>query len=299
MKEGRGRRRGQERLVPVPLAEKSAEHSGYASEVARTGKAGHAAAPGRGAANSAPAQAGPAAHATHAHPCATPWPVSIATYNIHSAIGTDGRFDPQRIAGVLNELDADIVALQEVPLGGAGMPDVLAMLAEATGMVGIAGPTHEREGKWFGNAVLSRHPILATRNIDISFGSREPRGALDTDILCHGQPLRVIATHLGLRPAERRDQITRLLDVFDTDTMPVILLGDVNEWFVWGRPLRWLVAHFEPVPAPRTFPARWPLFALDRIWIRPRHRLVHVRVHRSLLARLASDHLPLLAHIEA
>lgn len=229
---------------------------------------------------------------------ATPWPLTIATYNIHGAVGTDGRFDPARIAGVLDELDAGIVALQEVPLGGKSMDNVLARLHEATGMASAAGPTYERDGNWFGNAVLSRHPIQTTRSIDISFGSREPRGALDTDILCHGQPLRVIATHLGLRPAERRDQIARLLDVFDTDTMPVILLGDVNEWFVWGRPLRWLVSHFEAVPAPRTFPSRWPLFALDRIWIRPRHRLVHVRVHRSRLARLASDHLPLVAHIE-
>jgi endonuclease/exonuclease/phosphatase family metal-dependent hydrolase len=227
----------------------------------------------------------------------TPWPVTIATYNIHGAVGTDGVFDAQRIAGVLAELNAGIVALQEVPLGGAGMPDVLALLRESTGMHAAEGLTHVRDGKRFGNAVLSRYPIIATRSIDISFGSREPRGALDTDIECHGHALRVIATHLGLRPAERRDQIARLLEVFDTDTMPVILLGDVNEWFVWGRPLRWLVSHFQPVPAPATFPSRWPLFALDRIWISPRHRLVRVKVHRSPLARVASDHLPLVAHI--
>jgi endonuclease/exonuclease/phosphatase family metal-dependent hydrolase len=81
--------------------------------------------------------------------------------------------------------------------------------------------------------------------------------------------------------------------------MPVILMGDLNEWFMWGKPLRQLVSHFQSVPAPATFPSVFPLFALDRIWIRPRHRLVRVRVHRSPLARKASDHLPLLARISA
>jgi endonuclease/exonuclease/phosphatase family metal-dependent hydrolase len=150
----------------------------------------------------------------------------------------------------------------------------------------------------FGNAVLSRYPIVAARSVNLSIGNREPRGALDADVSCHGHPLRVVATHLGLRPGERRSQIRRLLQTFDTDQMPVILLGDINEWFVWGKSLRWLVSHFEQVPAPATFPARWPLFALDRIWIRPRHRLVHVDVHATTLARAASDHLPLIAHID-
>ena len=233
-----------------------------------------------------------------AAPDLNPWPLTIATYNIHGAVGTDGGFAPERVAAVLLEVSADIIALQEVPLGGAGMPNVLKILQDATGFVGVEGYTFSVSGRRYGNAVLSRYPIVATRKIDISFGSREPRGALDADISCHGHPLRVIATHLGLRPAERHDQIRKLLQVFDTDQMAVVLMGDVNEWFVWGKSLRWLVSHFQAVPAPATFPSRWPIFALDRIWIRPRHRLVHVDVHASPLARIASDHLPLIAHID-
>ncbi|MES2538838.1 MAG: endonuclease/exonuclease/phosphatase family protein [Pseudomonadota bacterium] len=228
----------------------------------------------------------------------SPWPLTIATYNIHGAVGSDGLFAPERIAGVLHEIQADIVALQEVPLGGAHVQNVPALLERSTGLVAVEGFTYSVGGRRYGNAVLSRYPVLATRAINISYGDREPRGALDADIYCHGHPLRVIATHLGLRPAERRDQIRRLLQVFDTDQMPVILLGDVNEWFVWGRPLRWLISHFQAVPAPATFPSRWPLFALDRIWIRPRERLVHVEAHATPLARIASDHLPLVAHID-
>ncbi|OGB26663.1 MAG: endonuclease [Burkholderiales bacterium RIFCSPLOWO2_02_FULL_57_36] len=233
-----------------------------------------------------------------AAPDLNPWPLTIATYNIHGAVGADGEFAPTRVADVLREISADIIALQEVPLGGAGMPNVLKILQDATGFVGVEGYTFSVSGRRYGNAVLSRYPILATRQIDISFGSREPRGALDADISCHGHPLRVIATHLGLRPAERHDQIRKLLQVFDTDQMAVVLMGDVNEWFVWGKSLRWLVSHFQAVPAPATFPSRWPVFALDRIWIRPRHRLVHVEVHATPLARIASDHLPLIAHID-
>ncbi|NQE50695.1 endonuclease/exonuclease/phosphatase family protein [Herbaspirillum rubrisubalbicans] len=227
-----------------------------------------------------------------------PWPLKVATYNIHGARGTDGLFSPGRIARVLQEIDADILALQEVPLGGASQVDVLALLREATGLFAVEGPTLQSPTRRYGNAVLSRYPVLATQNIDLSFGSREPRGALDADIDCHGHMLRVIATHLGLKPAERRAQIKRLLQAFDTDQAPVILMGDVNEWFMWGRALRWLVSHFEAAPAPRTFPSRWPLFALDRIWISPRQRLLQVHVHRSPLARVASDHLPLVAHID-
>ncbi|HYF58091.1 MAG TPA: endonuclease/exonuclease/phosphatase family protein [Burkholderiaceae bacterium] len=226
-----------------------------------------------------------------------PWPLKVATWNIHGAVGCDRRFDPERIGRVLREIDADLVALQEVPLGGSECTDVLAVVREACGGHVAEGPTLDTPRRRYGNAVISRWPIESVRTLDLSFGSREPRGALDADLRCHDHPLRVVATHLGLSPAERRHQIRKLLEVFDTDAMPVMLMGDINEWFVWGRPLRWLVSHFQAVPAPATFPSRRPLFALDRIWIRPRQRLLQVNAHTTPLARLASDHLPLVARI--
>ncbi len=228
-----------------------------------------------------------------------PWPLTIATWNIHGAVGDDGRYAPDRVIDVLHELQADIIALQEVPLGGSQCEDVLSIVAEATGYESAEGPACSTPERRYGNAVLSRFPILSVRAVDLSFGSREPRGALDADVECNGDLLRVVATHLGLSLAERRHQIRRLLDVFDTEDMPVILMGDINEWFMWGSSLRLLVSHFQAVPAPRTFPSRWPVFALDRIWIRPRHRLVHVEVHKTPLSRVASDHLPLIAHFDA
>jgi hypothetical protein len=110
--------------------------------------------------------------------------------------------------------------------------------------------------------------------------------------------VRVIATHLGLRPDERRWQVRRLLSLFETGTADYsVLLGDLNEWLLWGRPLRWLRRQFAPTPHLPTFPARLPLFALDRIWVRPRAALHRLVVHVSAAARLASDHLPLRAEL--
>ena len=128
----------------------------------------------------------------------------------------------------------------------------------------------------------------------------EPRGALDVCVQVGAQQLlRVVATHLGLRPGERREQVQRLIAVIESDVPhPTVLMGDVNEWFLWGRPLRWLHTHFREEPAaPRTFPSWRPMFALDRIWVSPVGRLQRLVRHVSPLARIASDHLPLRAEI--
>ena len=219
----------------------------------------------------------------------------LATYNVHSGVGTDGRCDPARIAGVINELSADVVALQEVE-SRHGDLGTLDFLAAQTGMTAVPGPTMLRTVGDYGNALLTRAELLELRQIDLSFPGREPRGAIDAVLQAGRQRLQIIATHLGLRPAERRYQIETLLSALD-DSIATVLMGDLNEWFLWGRPLRRLHSQFGDTPAPATFPARWPLLALDRLWVRPRHCLGMLTVHRSPLARTASDHLPLVATI--
>ena len=225
-----------------------------------------------------------------------PW-LTVATYNIHDAMGADGEFDPDRTAAVVAELNADVIALQEVGSHVTGT-DVLAFLRDATSTIAVSGATRVRSSGDYGNCVLSRYPVQETTRIDLTFGQREARGAIDVLLDCDGAPLRVIATHLGLRPAERRAQIQQLLRVLETQTpVPTLLMGDVNEWFLWGRTLRWLHTHFEKTPAPATFPASAPVFALDRIWIEPRSLLERLWVHKTPLSRVASDHLPLLARL--
>jgi len=227
--------------------------------------------------------------------------VRIASYNIHLGIGRDGAFEPARIAAVIVETGADVVALQEVSLGAPGF-NMLDYLREATGMAGVAGPTLITPRGEYGNAVLSRHPVTAAERLDMSVPGREPRGALDVRVDCSGRPLRLIATHFGLRPAERRAQALRVLAYIQkdagADSAPLVLTGDVNEWFLWGRPLRWLHRHFGHSPMPPSFPSGHPLLALDRIWAKPARALDAVRAHKSALARMASDHLPVTAFVD-
>ena len=227
--------------------------------------------------------------------------VTLASYNIHIGIGSDGQFAPQRTASVLQELHAEIVALQEVQLGPRGF-NMFEYLRRATGLGGVARATlvHPVHGE-YGNALLTRHRVESVETIDLTVDGHEPRAALDVVLDCHGAPLRVLATHLGLSPRERRAQVRRLLRAIDARAIaaPTVLAGDVNEWFLWGRPLRWLHAHFSAAPAPRTFPAGRPLFALDRVWVRPVGYLHELRAHASVLARVASDHLPIVAQLSS
>lgn len=244
-------------------------------------------------------------------------PLTLATYNVHGCVGADGRHDPGRVAAVLSELDADVVALQELAWQPDAALNLLHDLARRLGCHSIAGPTLLRRAGHFGNALLTRWPAGAVTRIDLSLAGREPRGALDVRLRAPVTDLRVVATHLGLSPHERRVQTTALVEalgpaldratVSDAPAGPgpgpvqrtpvTVLLGDLNEWFLWGRPLRHLHRHFGATPAPATFPARWPLLALDRIWVEPRARLLQLRRHRSALARQASDHLPLVAQV--
>lgn len=228
-----------------------------------------------------------------------PMRLTLATYNVHCCIGSDHRYDPERILGVLHELDADIIALQEVEHRPWQGRELLAWLGEKAGYATIAGPTLLREANRYGNALLTRARVINARRVDLSMPGREPRGAIDVDLDWRGVPVQLVATHLGLKPAERRAQTLRLLELFNpSDGRLAVLMGDLNEWFLWGGPLRWLRALFGRTPEPLTFPARWPVFALDRIWVRPASSLRAVAAHRSALARLASDHVPLKATIE-
>jgi len=218
----------------------------------------------------------------------------IATWNMHAGVGLDGRFAPERIARVLGEIDADVVALQE--FGSRRGFDMLAHLERAAAARGIAMPTFSKYGCDFGNVVLSRLEVVSSACIDLACDRREPRNALDVVVRAAGQPLRVVATHLGLRRAERSEQFARLdAALREAAHLPTVLLGDFNAWRP-HVPARFAAAARPPTPA--TFPAPFPVAALDRILVAPGEALVGLSVHRSRIARIASDHLPLVATLD-
>jgi endonuclease/exonuclease/phosphatase family metal-dependent hydrolase len=222
----------------------------------------------------------------------------VASYNIHCGIGWDGRFNEQRILDVLKEIEPDVVALQEVESRASGI-DMLQWLAKGMGFHAVAGTTLLHADGHYGNGLLTRCPVIRSRLLDLSFGRREPRGAISADLDCNGEPIRIVATHLGLRPAERREQVQLLLKLFrESPDDRAVLLGDLNEWFLWGRPLRRLHKYFTHTPSPPTFPSVMPVLALDRLWTHPRAILRRISVHTSPKARAASDHLPLVAELE-
>jgi len=225
--------------------------------------------------------------------------VRIATYNVHRCIGGDRRCDAQRVAEVLRELHCDLIGLQEVDNNPGETPACLQLeyLARATGLTAVPGLRLIKRRGHYGNALLTRGHVLGVRRHDLSFSWREPRGALDVDVELAGIESRVIVTHLGLTPGERRHQMRRILSLVGETPVdePLVLLGDINEWLPLGRPLRWMHALFGRPPHVRSFPSFLPMFALDRIWARPRGSLLEVSVHDSPNARRASDHLPVVA----
>ena len=232
--------------------------------------------------------------------------VRIATYNIHTCVGVDRRYDPGRIATVLREIDADIACLQEVAArrGSGRHHDQWAYLGEVTGRRVITGMgIRERLGR-FGNAILTRFPVLTARAIDLSVSGYEPRGAIDADLLIDERVLRVIATHFGLHAVERRLQANRLMAVLGEPlaadrrvTNAVLLMGDLNEWRGRSGAIRLLDRRLGPSAAARTFPSWLPVLALDRIYAEGPAVLRDLYVYRSPLARLASDHLPLVGSL--
>jgi endonuclease/exonuclease/phosphatase family metal-dependent hydrolase len=214
----------------------------------------------------------------------------IASYNVHGCRGTDGRKDAARIVSVIEELGCDTIGLQEVDYR-------LDYIALKLGMQAVPGLTLERHDGPYGNALITRRKVLDVRRLGFTYSKREPRNALDVDLEVEGETVRVIVTHLGLWPAERRYQVKKILSLVRETPIHerVVILGDINEWLPLGRPLRWMHGLLGKAPYERSFPSRWPLFALDRAWVRPRHALLALKAHRSPLAVVASDHLPVKA----
>lgn len=238
----------------------------------------------------------------------------LLTWNIHRCIGQDRRFDPERVAEELRRHQADVVLLQEVDRGVPRSRRMLLdhVLAEAARYPWSAwAQGHVLKEGSYGNATLSRFPIVKRRHLDLRIGWRKRRNALYVRLdLQHGRgPLHVFNWHLGLSAGERLKQARRLLhtgtlrDLRERDR--VVLGGDTNDWrnlLFHGAGIREAGFHAWSEHGRRqsilTFPSDAPLGALDKFfWRGPLHH-EHLHASRTAIARVASDHLPLLAEFD-
>lgn len=236
--------------------------------------------------------------------------IRIATYNIHKCVGLDRKFSPERICEVLREVDADVVALQEVLSHSDGdhRENQARFIADELQMNFSLGENRRIKGGKYGNAVLSRLALKAAENYDISIQKREPRGCLRTEIeINHTKSLNFFNLHLGTSFFERRKQVHRLFveDVLGNKKLEGsrIVVGDFNEW-TKGLTTQIFKARFKSVDAKlhlgtkRTFPGVLPIFHLDHVYFDAAFRLKNAFLHRSRTALIASDHLPIVAEFE-
>ena len=236
--------------------------------------------------------------------------IRVATYNIHKCRGLDRRVRPARIVDVLREIDADIVALQEVLSleGAAREKDQARFISEELEMTCAVGGTRIHKGAQYGNVVLSRLPLLETRNYDISVRGREQRGCLRADISANGSGLlHVFNVHLGTAFIERRHQGRKLVNAAILNNEELIgariMLGDFNEW-TRGLTTRLLASHLTSadirahLQRSRTYPGVLPFLHLDHIYFDDSLDLEKISLHRSRSSLVASDHLPLVADFQ-
>lgn len=227
--------------------------------------------------------------------------MKVATYNIHRCLGTDGREDVGRIAAVIAELGADVIGLQEAEArpSRSGLNQAEA-LARRLGLELLEGPLLFEGTGHYGNALLSRFPLRLLRRVRFPRLGLEPRGFLHAEALAQdGQVWHLLATHLDLGPRARSAQLHQLAAELAMAPHPALVMGDLNEWRLWTRPLAALRGAGRLLPPRPSFPSRCPVLALDRIAVRGARVEEGPVAHRTALSRQASDHLPVWARLGA
>lgn len=227
--------------------------------------------------------------------------VKVASYNIRKGIGTDRRRRPARVLDVLNEVGADIIALQEADrrfgLRQSALPPEL--IAAETDYIPVPFETRADSLGHHGNAILVRRGFSVLAHDILHLPTIEPRGAVLADIDVGGAAVRIVGMHLDLSGLRRRQQVRAVLAEVDRrdPPLPSILMGDMNQWshhagcmdeFVGGHHL----AHTGP-----SFHSQRPMARLDRIFVSAELQILAAGTHHSLKARQASDHLPVWAEL--
>jgi endonuclease/exonuclease/phosphatase family metal-dependent hydrolase len=228
--------------------------------------------------------------------------IRVATYNMRKAIGTDRRRKPERTLEVLNELDADVIALQEADrrFGARASAIPLHMIEEHSDYKPVPFETRDGSLGWHGNALLVRKSVDILGQSLLHLPSLEPRGAVMADISLQGEALRIVGMHLDLSGLWRRRQANMILRHLDSQeaALPAVLMGDLNEWSIRGGCLRDFANHCRFADCGRSFHVRRPVARLDRIMVTGDIEIEDCGVHQSASARKASDHYPIWAQLK-
>jgi endonuclease/exonuclease/phosphatase family metal-dependent hydrolase len=227
--------------------------------------------------------------------------LTFASYNIHKAVGTDGKRDPERVLAVLRELDADVIALQECDRRFGARDSVIERAAlDETPWRALPVARRATSLGWHGNALLVRKQYAPIEAHPVALPMLEPRGAVRGDFAVDGRRLRALGMHLDLSGLRRRDQIRAILRHVDGCEYgcPAVLMGDFNQWGVGTGAMREFGARWDCLAPGRSFPSRQPIAHLDRIVVSREWRVIATGVHHSALAARASDHLPVWATLE-
>lgn len=227
--------------------------------------------------------------------------IRVASYNIRKAIGTDRRRNPERILEVLNEIDADIIALQEADrrfgVRSAAIPAWL--LESQSGYKPVPLNVQIDSMGWHGNVILVRKQAEVPAHDVLHLPCLEPRGATMAEVALDGRTVRVFGMHLDLSGLWRRRQAAAVIHAAaHGDALPTVLMGDLNEWSANRGCLADFARHYSFAPCGRSFHARRPVARLDRIMHCARSILIDCGVHESAAARRASDHLPIWAELK-
>jgi endonuclease/exonuclease/phosphatase family metal-dependent hydrolase len=221
----------------------------------------------------------------------------VMTYNVHSCIGADRKYDPHRTLDIIRRVDPDVLALQELRAYSADDDQFHLFQEQLKPMAAVFGTTFRRTRFKFGNALFVRGTIIERRLLDLSVAPFEERGAIDCTVSIRGRRVRFIAAHLGLFRRERAEQLVRLATALKHHPEEItVLLGDFN---IFGAERRRLCSVGAPAALPRirTFPSFQPIMSLDRVWTIPNERLLRLGRHRDAPAKWASDHLPLVGEV--
>jgi endonuclease/exonuclease/phosphatase family metal-dependent hydrolase len=227
--------------------------------------------------------------------------LKVASYNIRKSLGTDRRRQPERIMQILAEINADIVALQEVDLRlGARVSTIPAeAILDHSEYKPVRIGIRQQSLGWHGNAILVRKTIDVIDQKRIDIPSFEPRGAVLADVSIDGTLVRVIGMHLGLMGTTRLKQAQAIVEYLEKieGKAPTVIMGDLNQWAPDGGCLAQFAIHHNVIAPGPSFHSRRPMLGLDRIITSRDITLVDTGVHNTPLASKGSDHLPVWARL--